>query len=184
MYSVSDKKNWLIIELVDQNISYFTTSPCNLVIFKGKILFSLPVPMSNVIKVTNNFTKYVIHQSFFLFNFLIRHSFHFFYCVMIFGLLLVAFTVTNSCIPRIWVTSLTIARVAVPVITMNGTPCIRKARTLFSSPYSVRISFTLVLQRVSVRKQWIRGLNRNYYNITWLRRQVITKSSYLKWHII
>ena len=34
---------------------------------------------------------------------------------MIFGLLLVAFIVTNSCIPRICVISLTIARVAVPV---------------------------------------------------------------------
>ena len=111
-----------------------------------KILFSLPVPMSNVIKVTNNFTKYVIHQSFFLFNFLIRHSFHFFYCVHDICLLLVAFNVTNSCIPRIWVISLTIARVAVPVSAMNGTPCIRKARTLFSSPYSVRNSFPLVLQ--------------------------------------
>ena len=62
--------------------------------------------------------------------------------------------VTNLCIPRIWVICLTIARVAVPVISaMNGTPCIRKARTLFSSPYFVRNSFTLVLQRVSVRKQ-------------------------------
>ena len=34
---------------------------------------------------------------------------------MIFGLLLVAFIVTNSSIPRICVISLTIARVAVPV---------------------------------------------------------------------
>ena len=34
---------------------------------------------------------------------------------MIFGILLVAFTVKNSCIPRICVISLTIARVAVPV---------------------------------------------------------------------
>ena len=38
---------------------------------------------------------------------------------MIFGLFLVAFIVTNSCIPRICVISLTIARVAVPVIIAN-----------------------------------------------------------------
>ena len=55
-----------------------------------------------VIKITNNFTKYVMHQLFSLSNFLIRHGFHIFYCVHIWHLLLVAFTVTNSYIhPRI-----------------------------------------------------------------------------------
>ena len=57
-----------------------------------------------VIKITNNFTKYVMHhQLFSLFNFLIRHGFHIFYnCVHIWHLLLAAFTATNSYVhPRI-----------------------------------------------------------------------------------
>ena len=30
---------------INQNASYFTTSPSNFVIFKGKYVFSLPVPL-------------------------------------------------------------------------------------------------------------------------------------------
>ena len=66
----------------------------------------------------NNSTKYVMHQLIVL-SFHLQHQagFPFFLlCVyMIFGLLLVAVIVTNSCIPRICVISLTIARVYVPV---------------------------------------------------------------------
>ena len=102
----------------------------------------------------NNFAKYVMHQLFSLFSFLIRHVFHFFYCeYMIFGIVLVAFTVKKIMHSKDLCNFFDYSRSGcASEWCMTGTPCIRKAQTLFSSLYSVQNYFPLVLQRVSVWK--------------------------------